>query len=279
MEVHAICHRKSPADPFREQVVSLIDNVGRPSFPRYLFRLIHDATECEHISAFAFAGRQPPRVVLAENTGEPRLASSVAQKYIARYWRLDPANRVLDTTGPHGSIWGLRIAASDITDAIYRGHCYTAVGLGHRLSLSQFGNGQNFRLNVYCQRAKPFSESIAHKIFDAADLLMALVRRHDTEQNGAGPPLPVSTFQQRLRDAAPKLSKRELEVTSLIAKGLSSQGIALELGVSINTVLTYRKRAYTRLNISTQNELMRLLLGAQSKAGRLAADPGCPQRL
>lgn len=279
MEVHAIRDRERPPDPFRDQAVNLIEAVGRSTFPPYLFRLVHDAAGCEHVSAFAFDGRQPPRVILAENTGETRLASSVAQKYVARYWRLDPANRILDKTDHLDGSWGLRISASDITDSIYRGHCYTAVGLDHRLSISQFRNGQNYRLNVYCRRDRPFSEGVTHKIFDAADLLMALVRRHDTERDAAETPMTVSTFQQRLRDAAPTLSKRELEVTALIARGLSSHGIALELGVSINTVLTYRKRAYTRLNISTQNELMRLLLGTRGLAGRLAADIACPQRL
>lgn len=279
MDVHAIRDRKTPADPFRDQVVSLIEDVGRPTFPPHLFRLVHDAIGCEHISAFASDGRQRPRIVLAENTGEARLASSVAQKYIAHYWRLDPANRVLDSADPPGGSWGLRIAASDITDSIYRGHCYTAVGLGHRLSISQFRNGKNYRLNVYGRRTRPFSESVTHKIFDAADLLMALVRRHDADSGGDEPKLTASTFQQRLINAGPKLSKRELEVLVLIARGLSSHGIALELGVSINTVLTYRKRAYTRLNISTQNELMRLLLGSPGLAGRLGAEPACPKRL
>jgi len=50
----------------------------------------------------------------------------------------------------------------------------------------------------------------------------------------------------------------------LIASGLSSHVIALELGISINTVLTYRKRAYARLDISSQNELMQLLLRTRS---------------
>ena len=36
--------------------------------------------------------------------------------------------------------------------------------------------------------------------------------------------------------------------------------IALHLGISVNTVLTYRKRAYGRLKISCQNELLRLIL-------------------
>ena len=42
--------------------------------------------------------------------------------------------------------------------------------------------------------------------------------------------------------------------------GMTSEAIGLKLGISVNTVLTYRKRAYGRLRISCQNELMRLVL-------------------
>ncbi len=271
MEVHAIRDREPPPDPFGDRAIELIDAVGRADFAPRLFELVHGAAACEHVSVFAFEGSQPPRTVLAENTGDTRLASSVAEKYVARYWRLDPANRVAARAGQPAGSWGLRISANDITDSIYRGHCYTGVGLSHRLSISQSRNGMNYRLNVYCRRTRPFSEGVMHRIFGSADLLMALVRRHDAQGHGVEPAITVSNFQERLKDAGPKLSKRELEVTALIAKGLSSHGIALELGVSINTVLTYRKRAYTRLNISTQNELMLLLLGPQGAAGRLSA--------
>ena len=67
-------------------------------------------------------------------------------------------------------------------------------------------------------------------------------------------------LERRLRLVAGSLPRRELQVCTLIASGTSSEGIALELGVSLNTVLTYRKRAYVRLGISSQNELLRLLL-------------------
>ena len=40
---------------------------------------------------------------------------------------------------------------------------------------------------------------------------------------------------------------------------MSSEAIALTLGISVNTVLTYRKRAYTRLGICSQNELVRFI--------------------
>ncbi|UFS61742.1 response regulator transcription factor [Sulfurimonas sp. HSL-3221] len=53
------------------------------------------------------------------------------------------------------------------------------------------------------------------------------------------------------------LSKRELEVLSLIARGLSYKEIAAELGVSPKTVSTYRTRILEKLNLSSTTELLR----------------------
>jgi hypothetical protein len=38
--------------------------------------------------------------------------------------------------------------------------------------------------------------------------------------------------------------------------GISSAGIALDLGIGEETVMPYRKRAYMRLSIATQRELL-----------------------
>jgi len=56
------------------------------------------------------------------------------------------------------------------------------------------------------------------------------------------------------------LSDRERQVCALIALGVTSEGIGLRLAIGLNTVLTYRKRAYARLGISSQNELMRRVM-------------------
>jgi len=40
---------------------------------------------------------------------------------------------------------------------------------------------------------------------------------------------------------------------------MTSQGIALDLGVGLNTVLTYRKRAYHRLQVTSPFELCALV--------------------
>lgn len=52
------------------------------------------------------------------------------------------------------------------------------------------------------------------------------------------------------------LPRREAEVSARILYGLSSVGIALDLSVSEETVKTYRKRAYQRLAIGSERELL-----------------------
>lgn len=95
------------------------------------------------------------------------------------------------------------------------------------------------------------SQSFAREVGYCAAL------RGDEAAGGRG---AARDFHARLGKAAPGLSKRERDVCAGVAAGLTSEGIALELGVGINTVLTYCKRAYARLGISSQNELMRILM-------------------
>src|SRR5690606_16731246 len=53
-----------------------------------------------------------------------------------------------------------------------------------------------------------------------------------------------------------RFPKREVEVCARILHGMSSIGIALDLGVSEETVRTYRKRSYQRLQIASERELL-----------------------
>ena len=95
-----------------------------------------------------------------------------------------------------------------------------------------------------------------------ADLIVAAVWRHD--EQGHMPTDVIGReqlFLQRLACLAPALTQRERQVCALSALGLTSEGISLKLDIGINTVLTYRKRAYRRLAISSLNELtLRLML-------------------
>ncbi|MBU1822120.1 MAG: response regulator transcription factor [Bacteroidetes bacterium] len=54
-----------------------------------------------------------------------------------------------------------------------------------------------------------------------------------------------------------QLTKREVEVIGLLKKGLSSQGIADRLFLSVNTIESHRKNIYFKLGINSLAELVR----------------------
>ena len=56
------------------------------------------------------------------------------------------------------------------------------------------------------------------------------------------------------------LAPREQEVCRYFLLGLSSEAISQTLGISLHSTRTYRKRAYERLGISSQNELLAIVL-------------------
>jgi DNA-binding NarL/FixJ family response regulator len=66
----------------------------------------------------------------------------------------------------------------------------------------------------------------------------------------------LSSIQRR----APHLSGREWEVCEGIARGKTTNVIAEELGIKFSSVLTYKKRIYEKLDVSTQRELLAIML-------------------
>jgi DNA-binding CsgD family transcriptional regulator len=65
------------------------------------------------------------------------------------------------------------------------------------------------------------------------------------------------------------LTPREKEICLRILSGYSSQAISAELGVSLHSTLTYRKRAYEKIGISSQNELFGIVLGLMALPRRI----------
>jgi DNA-binding CsgD family transcriptional regulator len=73
-------------------------------------------------------------------------------------------------------------------------------------------------------------------------------------------PLSIDDIEMRLKAACPILSGRERSVCARTVAGVTAEGIAIDLGIKQSSVLTYRRRAYERLNISTAHQLSAMLL-------------------
>jgi LuxR family transcriptional regulator, activator of tox operons len=257
MEVQDITQRHATKASPLIRLDQLIGAAGMPIFPDLLFRELRGLTGCAHLSALLFTSGWPIQIILATNEGPLALAKRTAQKYVVEYWKHDPANSL---AGNAQTVeLSARFAPNEINEKNYRRECYNNLDLVDRFSILQKRNRTTTRLNLYRSKSSGrFSDNQIATIVDASSVLFALITKHHDLGQHQEP--ATEAARRRLLLAEPKLSTRELDVCVGIVCGQTSEAIALSLGLSVNTVLTYRKRAYSRLGISTQNELMRLLM-------------------
>jgi LuxR family transcriptional regulator, activator of tox operons len=257
MDVTRVQRTRSAAHGADAPVAAL----GAPGFGSALFRHLRDMTGCAHALALAIEGEKPKALLLAANTGEGSSARDAARRYMAEHWAHDPSNFVPQRPD---DLLCLRFSPAEIGVQGYRRDCYSAFDLVDRLSLVQGRQGGSVRLNLYRSSSDGrFSETTVERVISAARVLFSLLMKQQ-ELEAANPNGQVDV-RKLLEELEPKLSPRELDICVGICTGLSSEGIALTHGISINSVLTFRKRAYSRLGISSQNQLMRLLMARERR--------------
>jgi DNA-binding CsgD family transcriptional regulator len=70
----------------------------------------------------------------------------------------------------------------------------------------------------------------------------------------------VSELEGRFARLFPDLTGRERQTCARAAIGMTAEGAALDLGIATSSILTYRKRAYRRLGVTSAYELARLVM-------------------
>lgn len=256
MYVSAIEPAQSLPYEFQSSLGDLIEAVGRPNFAETLFRATRSATGCDQLIVFTGTCGQAPQTAIMEGIDVPAWRN---KKYLSDYWRVDPIRLVEAEPQPSGVSLAL-MDASELSSSAYRDECFTGANLYSRASTCRTRGDRMVRFNLYFSDSRAFDPTVSRYLCDTAELMDVLLRRHGIHGDRSVQRLDQKDIADRLHRVAPELTQRELQVCTHIARGLTSEGISLELGISLNTVLTYRKRAYSRLNISTQNELLQLLV-------------------
>ncbi len=259
MHIHDLDRFTGLAGGSQGILASLIGLIGRNEFGQGLLHLSRCAVGADHVTAFAASADGRIETVVAENGGPRQVAREVAERYVRRHWHNDPVTRLLSASAREDRRIIVDIDADDVGKGDYRHECYAAISLDHRLSVAESRGERTMRLNFYRGRGEDFRDEDIDRIGGMADMLLAMLWRHEETVARAADD-PEALFNARLASLAPELSDRERQVCALIALGVTSEGIGLRLEIGLNTVLTYRKRAYARLGISSQNELMRRVM-------------------
>lgn len=96
-------------------------------------------------------------------------------------------------------------------------------------------------------------------------LVLAVGRRRISENSESAGIVFIGSeqaFARRCAEVAESagLSSREQEIMALLSQGKSVNGIAGDLGISVNTVRTHNKNLYKKLGVHTKGDLLELLV-------------------
>lgn len=239
----------------------LIGLLGRSRFPEAFSLHCTARTGADQITAFLVAdGRVKP--VLAYRARDNDLAERLATRYASDFSTRDA---VLADWIEAGTDFAARsVTRSDIADASYRARLFNDAGLQEKFCILSRHDERLLYLNFYFGEgpAARARAKCAAGIASEGRILLALLARHLTLAGAATKGGTDKAHVARLmRTRFPDLSARECEVAARIVCGYEASAIALELGLSVGTIATFRKRAYAKLGISSQAELFARSIG------------------
>lgn len=183
-------------------------------------------------------------------------AERTAERYVAqRFDLLDPnmtwlAARKLPK---RSQLWLGHQRADEVADPAYRAACYGDVGIRERASvLLLTPAGQRVAVSFY--------RSLAQPEFDAADFATieghATLLADATLAHGRSAVGTREAVAPALASGLMTLSLREREVIGHLLAGKTAKQVARDVGIELTTVRTHQYRAFRRLGIRTQKELL-----------------------
>lgn len=271
--VSELMSRNPRLGAYFRSVAEVVQVLGMPQFEARLLALLSEAVPIDHCAVFTYSERGAAGHLFTHGRMPEKEAEELARDYVEKYHREDPnfaAIQELKDTHYH------RFAHRGLSaeyDPAYQNHFFDRRGLIDKASsVGRVEDGK-----VYCNfyrmtGSTPYTDSDWKNLSDLMPLATALVAAHYDLARARGQVYLDNGSEHIVRksivhnvvsqDVPPfdQLTRRERQVCERILLGYTTTGIGLDLDIAPASVATYRKRAYRRLGISSQNELFSLCL-------------------
>jgi DNA-binding CsgD family transcriptional regulator len=253
------------AEAFREQAISDITPavlaIGRPSFPNALIGALRRVADVGHCMVFSFAGERSATCLL--DAGNIPIGRDLGVAYSGHFHLSDPNRDAIFEGQANAKPVLLPTFTRRMYSDSYRKIFFEDSDIVDKCATAIWVEGACFYVNFYRITSQGrFAREEVQRLMAVAPAVSAAVARHFQQDVAAEAGDPLQRLKTLFANAAPfaALTGREKDVCLRILSGFSSEAIAAELGISLHSALTYRKRAYEKLGISAQNELFSIVL-------------------
>ncbi|MDH2403485.1 helix-turn-helix transcriptional regulator [Bradyrhizobium sp. SSUT18] len=245
------------ANPATGDITPAVLAIGRPDFPKILIDTLRREAGVGHCMVFALNRTGAASCLL--DVGNIPSGGDLGAAYAGQFHESDP-NRDAMFEGEGSVPIVLPAFAPRMYGARYRKIFFQESGIVDKCATAIWTGDTCFYVNFYRITAQGRFAAVERARLQAiAPAIGASVARHF--QQAATAPLDQNLAALfATRKPLAELSPREQEVCRRILLGFSSEAISQALGISLHSTLTYRKRAYERLGISSQNELFAIVL-------------------
>ncbi len=210
-----------------------------------LFQELIGATGAAQVIAFAYAPGEA-LCLLSRNFG-PGGGRTLVADYANGWFREDPlVGRVLAMGDGDCGVERLESIASELSPA-YLAKFFGQPRFGSKVAVLVAQDSLRMVLSFYCDEP---AEAGAFGAFDAIEesvflLVGRLLATHFAKPTASDTPAPLAI-----------LSERERQVCLSMLAGRKADAIANDIGVKPSSIVTYRRRAYDKLGISSRSQLL-----------------------
>ncbi len=227
-------------------LATALSALGEADFPAAFSDFCHTATGADLCVVYAVEDGAPVGNVLRGGSLAGPAVTARIERYLREAWRDDPCRGAL--AGSADAV--ARLSPRRMHARAYRRFFYDGLDIGERLALSTVACGGRYHINLY-RRGETFAEGASGWLGDQAPVLGALVDRHRALRRGDPFAIARETMSQR------GLSPREIDVCLMILDDVPELYIADQLDLSLHTIVTYRRRAYLKLGVTSRAALRR----------------------
>lgn len=270
-----------------DRITAVAAVLGQDSFETQLMALLNRLLPVDHCTVFTFDPRGQAGHLFTSSKMPAAEAEILAREYVGGFYAQDPNYKAMRRieSDPQEPVVALPALDDEQRyNRAYRERFFERTDLIDKAAaMIRLPEG-----TVYCSFYRmggsgKFTDSDRVRLDRVLPLVTSLVGAHyrlrqspaasekdskSTRKGGA-----QSLVHTIIRSTVPpfdKLTDREREVCARILLGYTSEAIGLDLDIAPTSVATYRKRAYAKLGIVSQNELFSLCLDAVDRMGRAA---------
>lgn len=245
-------------------VSECIDAIDSEAFGDSLVNALRSITSIDYLVAFAYHEHEVPTCLY--HTFSPNKRVIFVDDYLKGPYLLDPFFKACGRQVDSG-LYRLRDIAPDrfYQSEYYRSYyvqtglaeeiCYAIYlpgGVALMVSLMRAGESPKFSAREFRLLASvaPIVNSLAHRHWQ--DAHTQFEDKPADQVSGGNHSIIENTVSALF---SPRITPRETQVVAQVLEGHSSDSIAGKLGISVGTVRIHRRNVYSKLNISSQQEL------------------------